>query len=387
MDFMFTLFAPPLGLIMQGCYALTKDVGIAIILFTLVVRILMFPLTVKQQKTQTKAQFFAPRVREIQTRCAGNQAKMQEEMQKLQKEGYNPMGGCLPMILTMLILFGVLGVVYAPMSYFERIEGSEIEKIIELSIDIEHRESLEAIEGETDEEESLRIRDSIERAHYAQLRSELRAIGVYQDNKQAFREGGLKGETLEKLESLSERIVFMGMFDFSKIPTMTWPMILIPILSFLFASGQTVVMQVIQKKTAPEATQQMGQMKYMLYFMPIMSLVIAFQFPAGAGFYWTISAAVGIVQSLIIHKLWPPEKLREEVRATLEKQGFAAPDKIVVIEKHDGKTVSKKESEMSEKERKEYQRKKLAEARKADLEKYGEVGNPPPAEIIDEEEE
>jgi hypothetical protein len=102
-----------------------------------------------------------------------------------------------------------------------------------------------------------------------------------------------------------------------------------------------------------------------------MSLIIAFQFPAGAGFYWAVSAAIGIVQSLVIYKMWPPEKLRAEVEDALDARGYK--NNVVVIEKHDGKKVQKKASEMSGKEEKEYYRKKLEAARLADLERYGDV--------------
>jgi len=184
------------------------------------------------------------------------------------------------------------------------------------------------------------------------------------------------------------RRITLGGINFSVNPSIVFsedepvfqPILFVPILSFLFAAGQMIIMQLIQKKTAPDAVAQMGSMKYMFYFMPIMSLVIAFQFPAGAGFYWAISGAVGIVQSIVIYKLWPPSKLRAEVEESLAKRGINV-ENVVVIEKSDGGKVEKKVSEMSGKEEKEYYRKKLEEARLADLEKYGEVKELPSAEI------
>jgi len=373
MDFFFTLLAPPLGIIMRACYALVQNVGVAIILFTVIVRILMFPISVKQQKNQSKSQIFAPRVREIQAKHRGNTQKIQEEMAKLQKQGYNPVGGCLPMVATMLILFGVLGVVYAPMTYFERIDRDEIAIVMEIAHEVDDSEP----------------RTPIQR--------ELWAMGIYRNNPDSFRgevtiedEDGdertvsLSAETLERLDSLKDNLRLFGI-DFSQVPwPISWPMVLVPLLSFIFAAGQTVIMQRIQKITSPESIEQMGMMKYMMYFMPVISLVIAFQFPAGAGFYWAISALIGIGQSVIIFKLWPPEKLKEEVKAKLEKQGHKIDD-VVVVEKHDGQKVEKKKSEMSSKEEKEYYRKKLEEARKADLEKYGEVGAPPEEEAKEPE--
>jgi YidC/Oxa1 family membrane protein insertase len=341
--------------------------------------------------------------------------KMQEELAKLRKEGYNPTGGCLPLILTMVVLFGVLDVVYKPMTYFERVPRSEIAIVRDIAMDIEAERLLDTVVAEraeraansreaaetnqdseieitiieefTDEQvqaEKEKLLNDLRRRHYVPLRAELRAIGVFKDNPQLFSE--LAPETVVKLERLSERIVFVGI-DFSKIPYWNWndetrsdpyfPLILIPILSFIFSVGQTLIMQRIQKKNSPETVEQMGSMKYMFYFMPFLSLMIAFQFPAGAGFYWSISALIGIIQSLIIFKMYPPEKLKAEVMATLEKQGYKG-EKVVVIEKYDNKTsevvsTSKKVSEMTAKEQKEYYRKKLEQARKDDLEKYGEI--------------
>ena len=386
MEFLFNIpgIVHVLGFIMSFCYGLVENVGVAIILFTIIVRILMFPISVKQQKTTSKSQIFAPKLKEIQTKYRGNQQRMQEEMQKLQKQGYNPAGGCLPMIATMLILFGVLGVVYKPMTYFESIPKEQI-AVIQL-IAVEHEYGIIDANEELSEDEVAKEKKRVD-DKYKRIQSELELLNSYKNNKAVFAaDDRVDKETVNTLNRLERRIVFMGI-DFSQIPALEWPVrpiFLIPILSFLFASGQMIITQIIQKKTSPESLQQMGSMKYMLYFMPILSLVIAFQFPAGAGFYWALSSAVGILQSLIIYKLWPVDKLKAEVMAALEKKGYNV-ENVVVIEKSDGKKTTKKESEMSSSERKEYNRKKLEEARKADLEKYGEVGVMPPKEEASED--
>ena len=419
MDFLFNMpiITPMLGFIMRLCYSLTGNVGIAIMVFTLIVRLAMFPLSVKQQKNTSKTQIFSPRLQEIQQKYRGNTQRMQEEMAKLQKEGYNPAAGCLTMIPTMLILFGVLGVVYKPMTYFEHIGKEQIEEIRVIAREIERNaeydkrveefmatyapattdtevteaaETPEATEtAETAEEtadETLvaklaEIRKDVENdkainMRFDRIQVELEIIRVFKNNRDEFKE--ISEDDYKVMTVLEKRIVLWGI-DFSELPDTKWPMILIPILAFAFAAGQTVIMQYIQRKTSPDSVKQMGAMRYMFYFMPIMSLVIAFQFPAGAGFYWAISGAVGIVQSVVIYKIWPPDKLRAEVEESLAKRGLNV-EKVVVIEKHDGKKVEKKVSEMSGKEEKEYYRKKLEAARKSDLEKYGEVGKSPVVE-------
>ncbi len=115
---------------MWVCYMLVQNVGWAIILFTLIVRAAMFPLNLKQQKNTAISQLYMPKVREIQTKYKSNPQKQQEELMKLQKEGYNPTGGCLPMVLTFVILFGVIDVVYKPMTHMERFSGETITAVV-----------------------------------------------------------------------------------------------------------------------------------------------------------------------------------------------------------------------------------------------------------------
>ena len=115
---------------MWVCYLLVQNVGWAIILFTLIVRAAMFPLNLKQQKNTAVSQLYMPKVREIQTKYKNNPQKQQEELLNLQKEGYNPTGGCLPMILTFVILFGVIDVVYKPMTHMERFSGETITAVV-----------------------------------------------------------------------------------------------------------------------------------------------------------------------------------------------------------------------------------------------------------------
>ena len=75
----------------------------------------MLPLMIKQQKSMAKMSVFTPMVNEIQQKYKNNQEKMQEEMVKLQQEyGYSPTAGCLPMLVNMLVLFGMVEVVYRP---------------------------------------------------------------------------------------------------------------------------------------------------------------------------------------------------------------------------------------------------------------------------------
>ena len=112
MNFMYFL-ANLLGPLMKLLYGFIGNYGITIIVATVVMKLLLFPLAIHQQKSTAKMSVFQPLINEIQTKYKNNPEKQQEELMKLQQEhGYNPMSGCLPMLLTMLVLFGFLGVVY-----------------------------------------------------------------------------------------------------------------------------------------------------------------------------------------------------------------------------------------------------------------------------------
>ena len=118
MQLIYEMFGYPLGFIMWGIYYLVKNYGIAILLFTLVTKILLFPLSVKQQKNTAMMSAFQPKLQALQKKYANNQQKLQEEQMKLYaEEGINPMSSCLPMLIQFPVLFGIIDVVYRPLTH------------------------------------------------------------------------------------------------------------------------------------------------------------------------------------------------------------------------------------------------------------------------------
>lgn len=116
-----------LGPLMALLYQLIPNYAVTMIVFTVLVRILMLPLAIKQQKSTAKMSVYQPLMAEIQEKYKNNKEKQSEELLKIQQEyGYNPMSGCLPMILNMLVLFGIIEVVYRPVQYILGIPVSVI---------------------------------------------------------------------------------------------------------------------------------------------------------------------------------------------------------------------------------------------------------------------
>lgn len=434
------------------CYLVVHNVGWAIIIFSLLIKSLLFPINLKQQKNTAISQLFTPRVQEIQRKYKNNPEKQQEELTKLQKEGYNPTGGCGTMMISMLILFGIVGVVYKPMTHMERFDKAEIAAIVETAEKIDlaqailaspedaeiilaYRDDSSAITIVTGKDEngkktsnqvvlakdfdyntaknsvvvtaedlvtygtftdgelsdiiskdsriSTTVKNTINTIcnnHYNEksLYGELRALKAYENTNHrglfAANEN-ISEELMGRLDTLLENMYF-GPINLIDTPTLSWsPLLIIPAITLLFALVQTIVQQSIQKKQNPQMAEMQGSAKYMFYFMPLVSVWISFSVPAGAGFYWALSYLFGLIQTLVTAKFWPADKIRAEAKAKMEALAAEKEQraKVVVVDA-DGKETEKVQrlSELTQKEIRELNRKKLEAARKADAEKYGE---------------
>ena len=127
--FIFNLFATPLGWIMKICYKLVSNYALALLIFTLITRIILLPLNIKQQKSTARMSMLQPELQKLKKKYSKNQEKLNEETMALyQKHGVNPMASCLPMLLSMLILFSMIPVIYGPLTYVSDLDKDKIEK-------------------------------------------------------------------------------------------------------------------------------------------------------------------------------------------------------------------------------------------------------------------
>ncbi len=446
-DFLYTVLGTPLGYIMWVCYLLVNNFGLAIIIFTFIVKAAMFPLNLKQQKNMAASQLFQPKVQEIQRKYKNDKQKQQEELAKLQQQGYNPMGGCGPMLLTFILLFGVIDVVYKPMTHMEHLDwGNEgaintvvstaktaeyasivltspndTQAVLEFladnttitlnedksnqissanadgtALDVEvEKTKVQLTPADlktyalTDEQVTIlaggssRLSNEVKNAltkaktnYSSNLYKELNALRTYTYHTDAFSEMVVSQEVRDKLDNLVQNMEFCGI-NLGETPSLAHvdATIAVPIIAFILSLLQMFISQWIQKKTNPMAAQMGGGAKILLYIMPLFSLYISFIVPAGVGFYWGISYIFGIAQSLITYKFWPVEKLKEEAQKKLDEKSAKFTTTATVVDVDDNGNKSERQEKLanlSQKELKEYYRKKLEEARKADAEKYGE---------------
>ncbi|MFA9379539.1 MAG: YidC/Oxa1 family membrane protein insertase, partial [Acetanaerobacterium sp.] len=265
MNFIYSLFGYPLGWIMWLCYKVIPFYGIALILFTLITKLILLPFAVKQKKATAKTAIFQPKIAEIQKKFGKDKQKQQEAMMKLyEEEGYNPMSSCLPSLIQFPILFGLIDVVYKPMTHLLRLPTEIIDQIKTIG-------------------EALGIKTTL-------LSWQLNILGSFKADPAAF--ATVPSEYISQIQTL--KLSFLGI-DFTQVPKLAltldgsfnW-LIFLPIASGLAALTQTVYMSRVNRLTAQPAAG--GSMKTMMYIMPVFSVFIAFSFPAGLSFYWTLSS-------------------------------------------------------------------------------------------------
>lgn len=330
----------PLGLIMRLFYNVLHSYGWSLILFTVLVKLAMVPLSIKQQKSSAKMAAIQPQLQEIQKMYAKNQQKMNEEMQRLyQRENYNPAGGCLPMVITFLVLFGLIDVIYNPMRHILGIDKAMIAQAQTIM-------------------EGLGVAVS-------QYSPQSSIISALQANPEAF--ASLGSDFVSKVQAFD--MSFMGI-NLGSTPTLGFNVLtLIPILSGLTAF-LTSWLTMKNNPTAMEGPGA-GTMKAMMFISPMMSLYIAFKVPAGVGMYWILSNVLMLIQSIVLNKFYNPkemaEKAKQEAEERREKERQERIEQKKLARSGDAETKERAKTQ------KEINRQKLAEARKRDAEKYGDT--------------
>lgn len=294
---------------------------LAIIIFTIVTRLLLLPLNIKQQKTMAKTTRLQPKIQKIQNKYASIntvsdarerqklQQKMNEEMQALyDREGHNPMNmGCGPMLFQMVFLMGIIGIIYYPLAYVLDMSGvnDNAQAIFDVILPI-----YQGITGDPD----VKI-------NYFQLNI-LENFNAYKDTLMA---EFPKIFTAEKCEEIAVYRNGMNLFGLDMTAFPHWKdgiIVIIPILSLVTSLGSSIISTITQKKNNPASSQQMTSMIMMMLMMPLFSFYISFKVPAAVGFYWIISNLVAILQQIFIFKQYPPRKTQARlmVENTIERR-------------------------------------------------------------------
>ena len=356
---MFDVIIKPFGWLMELCYSLVQNYGLALLLFTIVTKILLFPLLIKQQKNTARMRLLNPQIEKIKKKYGNNRQKIQEETMKLQaEENINPMSGCLPLLIQMPIIIGLYQVIYKPITFILGF-GDKISAAKKI---IQENDAFSTIANS-------KLFDS---------RPELSVLKAVDKDPQAF--ASLGQDFINKVQDFD--LSFLGM-NLGDTPEMKLNlMLLIPVFAFL---TNILLTFYNQKKTKENNVMQMGMgMNAILYVMPIVSGLFTFSFPAGVGLYWIYSTVFSIFQTMLLYKIYSPEKIaviaeKEKAKGKnkrpglyqrmLEAQQAQQGGVNTVTSGYDADTFEEK---LSKSAMKDLQRQRLNEARRRMAEKYGE---------------
>ena len=369
----------PLGWIMWLIYQVCHNYAFSIVIFTLITKIIMFPLSVKTQKSTAAMQAMQPKLEKLKKQYGNNQEKLQEAtMQLYNDEGVNPMASCLPMFIQFPILYGIFDVVYRPITHILRVNKDIIKEVTEIVKNMSYGAE----------------------KHFS-VRPELYILQAVKEHPDAF------GDYPELVEAVTGFQNTLFGADLGATPSFrpeVWDkaaviLFIIPILSGVFQLIMSIYSQIRQKKmSGGEANPAMGSMTLMLYVMPIFSVWIAYSFPAAIGFYWVMSSMFGLIQQIVLNNVYTPEyvgKLLEKdrlKRKNSKKKGVMERYQQLIAEQMEaqnggkpssGNTVKAKVSDdddgaevkLSKSKQKEYERMLIREARRRQAEKYGDEYN------------
>ena len=320
MNAIFSLFAGPLGWLMRQIYKLIPSYFVALLIFTVLTRLILFPLSIKNQKSQADRARLAPRLERIQKKYAQDRQKAMMKQQELyEREGVKMTGGCLPMLVQMLVLFSVIAVIYKPLTYIQQVPQKQINTCIEVAVD--------NMDEKKDKDRISQMKN--ETSYYR----ELYLFDEIGDNRQEMIDAlmekhelplGKATEVVASIEKTGEEFSIFGISllevptEYGIKPNWLWLIVLASGLSAFF-SGQ-LSMHYTKASMSMEQQQAGGCNNAMMYMMPLMSLVFSFTVPAGVAVYWTFSNLLAMVQTVILNAMWNPGKIRAQAEIEYQER-------------------------------------------------------------------
>lgn len=339
-----------------------ENIALCIILFTLIVKMLMLPLTIKQQKYSKLSARMNPEITAITNKYKGkkdeeSQRRQQLEMQAVyEKYGSSPVGGCLPMLISLPIMFALYRVIYAIPAYINKV------KVLYENVAVE----MQAIDGYlaslqqfvTDNNIAVTMKNFKESTDLTVNQIIDVLAGFNLENWNALKE--LFPSIAPTITTNAEQITHVNSF-LGNLNILNTPManglfslgIIIPLLAMGFQILQTKQMSGNNQMDPDNPAAQ--SMKAMNTFMPIMSGFICLMIPIGVGIYWIASSVFTIVQQIFINRYLENTDLDEMIAKNVEKQakrrekyGIETGTKMAEIAKTSTKSIDAKPRTMAD---------------------------------------
>lgn len=290
---MFQFFANIFGYLLNSINNVIGNYGLAIILFTFLIKLIMLPLSIKQQRTMKKTSEIQEKVKVLQFKYKNDSEKLNREMMDLyKKENMSPFSGCLSTIAQFILLISIFYMVRFPLTYMEKIDKTQLDKYVQEM-----------------KNEGMVV---------SQAYSEIDIVREADYLKDKFPED-------ESLRKINLNMQFCGL-DLGKIPQQNlgdWTVYIIPILYIISTFISMRITMSIQNKTNKkdnviditenndkkeeernEMEDAMAQSnKMMSWMMPIMSVSISLVAPLGLALYWLVNNILMICERLILNKV------------------------------------------------------------------------------------
>ena len=336
----------PFGYLLEWLYQFTSNYGLALILFSLVVKVVLLPLSIKSKKSMLKMSRLAPLAKALEAKYGDDKQKYQQELMTLYKqEGVSTTGGCLWSFIPLLILFPLYYVIREPLTYMLHNSRSISEAIV----------------------------------------AYMRASGADLGKNSYYAQLAAAGQLGEFIPELKEVALFAGAklreMNFSFLGIDLAGLFLIPVFS---AGFQAISMVISQKMNNQVATNADGEKDAaaaktanqttatMLIMMPLMSLWIGYSMPAAISIYWIAQAVFGMVQEIILNnhfkKAYAEEDEIKRKAAEIRRQAEAEKERQRQLRREqnpDGivgdvskKKLRQQEKEAAEKAAREYEAKR-----------------------------
>lgn len=287
-------FSNGFGYVLNFIYEIIKNYGVSIILFSIILKVIMIPISTKQHISMKKTAKIQGKLKNIQKKYKGNQEKINQETMALYKqENMSPFSGCLSAIIQLVLLLAMFYLVRSPLTYMKKIDSTEINKM------------------------SQQIVKEIGQEKVSAAYPEISIVKYVNDNNL-------------KDSKFYINMNFLGL-DLSNIPKenwQNWKVYIIPILYILSSIASMRLMSKMNSKkdlstkgtediiitenkeiVKPENEDMASQMnKNMMWLMPIMSVTISLIAPLGLAMYWLINNILIIIEKLILNKVLEPKE-------------------------------------------------------------------------------
>ncbi len=287
----FGFFGSILGYLLWALFYVFQNFGVSIIIFTIIIKFVLFPFSIKQQKSMANTSRLQKKQQEIREKYANNKQKANEEIQKLyEKEGVSPTGGCLTSIVPMFIMLGIFYCVAYPLTNTLHINQDVVNHAMNF---------VNSIPGFSAAGASVMGTG----VNY----QEISLVSTLADSKE------LIGQLFTVPADAANIEMFVKGFNFAGFNLLVSPnsqgifsvYIIIPVLCFV----TSVATSLLSMKINGNSQSQQGCMKIMFIGLPLFSAWIAFSVPAAVGFYWICNSVFSLIQTIIMGRYYSPVNL------------------------------------------------------------------------------